>query len=429
LDSPIIQEKLLVITDDFTGATDTGVQFSKKQLRTIVITEKDLINKSLSNCDVLVIDTESRFDSKDTAYRKTFETGKIAKANNIKYIYKKLDSTFRGNIGAEISGIMDSLEIPHAIIVPALPSHGRTTRNGNVYVKGVILEETEVADDPKTPVKESYIPKIISHQTDKKTGVIHYDDVLSGKQSIIRSIQHLIDNGIQMIVIDAQEKDDLHIIASAIKEIQDNFLLVGSSGLAEYLPEYFDLKKDNKCNIIIAGSVSDVTRKQIDYVKEKLAVRLIDVEIEKLFTNEQLKEKNRIIAVIKESSDKGEDIIIRSASSKAVVKNSFEQGQVYGLDKSKVSEAIAIFLGEIVRHIINEIKINGILFTGGDIAIKAAQCLQVSGTIIQDEIVPGVPYGHFIEEKYKNITIVSKAGGFGDEDAIFQVLNFLKNKR
>ncbi len=136
----------------------------------------------------------------------------------------------------------------------------------------------------------------------------------------------------------------------------------------------------------------------------------------------------RILNLIKESSQTGQDIIIRSAASKAIVAKSFEQGQKYVLTRLQVSDTIASFLGEIARYVIEEIKINGVLFTGGDIAIKAAQCLNISGTIIQDEILPGIPYGYFIDEPYKNIMIASKAGGFGNEDAIFQVLNFLKNR-
>jgi 2-keto-3-deoxygluconate transporter len=422
-----IKEKILIIADDFTGANDTGVQFSMSHLRSIVITNKDFIEKTLNDCDVLVVDTESRFDDKETAYRKTHELGKIVKEKNIKYIYKKLDSTFRGNIGAEISGIMDSLEINHAILVPALPSYGRITKNGSVYVKGVLLAETEIADDPKTPVRESFIPKIISHQTDKKIEVINYDDVLAGEQNLIQKVRQHIKNGIQVIVIDAQEKEDLDLIASAISTIKEKVLFVGTSGLAEYLKKHFIIVKEKKSNIIIAGSVSEVTRKQIDYAKEKLAIMLIDINTEKLLTKEKKWEKNRIINIIKESSQKGEDIIIRSASSKDIVDKCFEKGQEYGLDRFQVSEIISSFLGEIARYIIQEIRINGILFTGGDTAIKAAQCLNISGTIIHDEIIPGVPYGHFAEEQYKNIIIVSKAGGFGNEDALIQVLNFLKN--
>ena len=62
--------KLLIVADDFTGASDTGVQFSKNHLKTIVITGTDYIRESLEKCDVLVLNTESRFDDAETAYRK-----------------------------------------------------------------------------------------------------------------------------------------------------------------------------------------------------------------------------------------------------------------------------------------------------------------------------------------------------------------------
>ena len=426
-DTGVIKEKLLIIADDFTGANDTGVQFSKSQLKTVMISNMDQISKSLESCDVLVVDSESRFDTKETAYRKTFDIGKTVKGKNIKYIYKKLDSTFRGNIGAEISGIMDSLDIRHTVLVPALPSHGRTTLDGNVYVKGILLANTETAEDPKTPVKESYIPKILSQQTDKMVAVINYTDVLSGEQNLVRIIRQHIYDGIHIIVIDACEEKDLALIASAVTGIKERLLFAGTSGLAGYLPEYFKLKKEKASNIIIAGSVSEITRNQLDYVRENSAVILINIETTRLFSNERDLEKGRIIDIIKRSSLSGEDIIIRSAPSIESVTESFEKGKEYGFDKFRVSELIASFLGEIAMYVVQEIRINGIFFTGGDTAIKAAQCLNVSGTIIRDEILPGIVYGNFIEEQYKNIIVITKAGGFGAEDAIWQVLKFLNN--
>lgn len=423
-----VNNKLLIVTDDYTGATDTGVQFSKKQLKSVLITNNKQIGKFITEYDVLVMDTESRSDNKDIAYKKTFEVGKKARAENIKYFYKKLDSTLRGNISAEISGLMDSLDINHAVVVPALPLYGRIIKDGNVYLNEILLAETEMARDPKTPVKESYIPKIISQQTDKKTGLINYKDVQEGKQHLIQKLQQHIKNGIQIIVIDAQENKDLSLIASAITSLKEKILIAGSSGLAGYLPEYLDIKKEKKSNLIIAGSVSEVTRKQLEYAESKLAVKLIDIDIEKLLSGKQNLEKTRIVQIIKESTQNGEDIIIRSASSKETVAKSFETGRKYGLDGFKVSETIALFLGEITKDILQKFKINGIMFTGGDTAIKAAQRLNITGTIIQDEILPGVPYGHYIEEQYRNITIVTKAGGFGNEETIVQVLNFLKNR-
>ena len=62
------------------------------------------------------------------------------------------------------------------------------------------------------------------------------------------------------------------------------------------------------------------------------------------------------------------------------------------------------------------------------IDFKITAVVESDGTVIENEIVPGIPYGHFADEEYKNVTIVTKAGGFGGDDAIFQVLKFL-NKR
>lgn len=423
------QGKILVVADDFTGSNDTGVQFAKRKLRSIVIMDKDKISKSLSDCDVLVVDTESRFDTRDKAYNKTYLIGIIVKTENIKCFYKKLDSTFRGNIGAEIAGLMDSLEIQHAVIVPAFPSNQRLTRNGMVYVKGELLADTETANDPRTPVTESFIPDILSRQTDKSTGLINFSDVHAGRERLIRILQQHIDNKIQLIVIDALSDEDLDLIASVTTSMKDRILFAGSPGLAQYLPKYLDSGNRKKSSVVIAGSVSDITRRQIDFAKESLAITVIDVETGKLFTGEEHQEKKRIMDIVSESSQKGEDIIIRSAQSREVVSGSFELGQKRGLSRSDVSEIVAHFLGDIAANIIKEIKINGILLTGGDTAIKTLQSLNISGTIIQDEIQAGIPYGHFIENQYSDIIVVTKAGGFGGEDAILQVLSFLTERQ
>jgi 2-keto-3-deoxygluconate permease len=427
-DQLIINDKLLVIADDFTGANDTGVQFRKAGLRSMVITNKQHISKSLKECDVLIVDTESRFADKVTAYRKTFETCQTASNSNIiKYYYKKLDSTLRGNIGAEISGMMDSLKINHAVVVPAYPSYGRTTVNGSVYLNGKLLEETEFADDPKTPINDSFIPRIISEQTDKKTAVINYDELLSGEGNLAQKLNQHIENGIQIIIIDAREDNDLDLIASVITNLKKQILPVGSTGFAEYLAKHLEFTKEKSSNIIIAGSVSEVTRRQIEYAKEKIDVEIIDVETDKLFARNKYRETKRIVEIIRECSLKGKDIIIRSAPTKTSVEESFKQGEKYGLSKNEVSDRIALFLGDLAKYIINEIKIKGILITGGDTAIKAAEKLDIKGTILGGEILPGIPHGNFVNEQYKNITIVSKAGGFGNDDAIFKVLNYLKS--
>ncbi len=218
--------------------------------------------------------------------------------------------------------------------------------------------------------------------------MINFNEVARGRDDLIQTINNHINKGVQMTVIDVCNNEDLETIASAMAGIKEEFLIAGSTGLAEYLPEYLGPVKKKKSNVIIAGSVSEVTIGQINYAIKKLPVKTVDVDIEILIAGKLNQEMGRIIDIINESSGNGEDIIIRSASSKDIVLKSFESGEKYGLSRFKVSEVIAKFLGELTRYIFNELAITGILITGGDTAIKAANALKISGTVIQDEILP-----------------------------------------
>lgn len=420
-------EKILIVADDLTGAVDTGVQFSMRHLKTIVVTGNEHLKESLKTCDVLVVDTESRFDETESAYRKAFETGYLARTENIKYFYKKLDSTMRGNVGAEISGLMDSLDISHTFVVPALPMYGRTTLNGNVYVSGVLLAETDYARDPKNPVKESFIPAIISRQTDKKTGVISFNDLLAGRQEFMKELHEIMNAGVQIIVIDAEDDEDIDLIASVLAEIEGRVMFAGCSGLAEKLAGHLDLKKEIQSSIVIAGSVNKVTMLQADYAVREFGFRITEIDTDKILNDHKSSEISRITNIVNEAVADGKDLIIRSAPSAEAVAKCFETGKKLGFDNFRVSDKIACFLGELSAEIVRKFSIKGIVLTGGDTAIKAMRSLNIHGIVIRDEILHGIPYGNFNDEMYKDIIVVTKAGGFGGEDALVQILNFLKN--
>ena len=424
--SPGINEKIIIVADDLTGAADTAVQFSKRGIKSLVINDMDKIGRSWNECDVLAVNTVSRSDTGDMAYRKTFKVGKILSGKDVKFIYKKIDSTLRGNIGAELSGLMDSLQINCSILVPALPEQGRTVIDGNLYVKNILLSDTEAKSDPTKPVTESYIPAIISQQAARKTAVINYARLLEGRDSLIDTIRQHINSNVQILIIDAKEKEDLRIIASALAGMKDKFLIAGSLGLAEFIPDFFLAEKIRKANIIIAGSVSNVTLRQLDYVKADPDTVQVDINIPGLIAGGKTKEKERIVAIVQDSCRKGKDIIIRSARDRDDMEKSFEAGMSSGLDRTEVSEIIASFLGEIAAEIIRGARINGMLLTGGDIALKTTKSLNVLGLIVENEILPGIPIGYFSDAAYKDIKIITKAGGFGTEDAIYKVLEFLK---
>ncbi len=420
--------KYVIIADDFTGANDTGVKFSKKSIKTIVTTKLEDFKVELMNCNTLVVDLESRFDDKDTAFEKAYQVSKNLKSMGIKKIYKKIDSTFRGNIGSEIDGAMEGGKFKATFLIPALPNAMRTTENGNVFLNDVLLEKTEISIDPRTPVKESFIPKILSIQSKRKVGLVNYEEIETGK--IKKRIDELFLNGCEIIIFDSITDNHLNLISTCIEKNfkNENIMMAGSAGFAEKIPRIYNLIPKAPPALLIAGSISEVTRKQIAFLREKSKIRAIKVDVENLFNGNKSLEKLEIMKEVENRYIKNEDILIYTTDKREEVNGIFSKIETNGLSLENISEKIANFLGEIAKEILEKFEISGLFLTGGDTAIKVSLALKAEGVIIKNEIIEGVPYGYFLDEKYKDIIIVSKAGAFGTEDAILKSLEFIKKE-
>ncbi len=57
-------------------------------------------------------------------------------------VYKKIDSTLRGNPWVELGAVMRELDVDRALVRPAFPEQGRTVSQGVLKVRGVPLVET-----------------------------------------------------------------------------------------------------------------------------------------------------------------------------------------------------------------------------------------------------------------------------------------------
>ena len=86
---------IYVIADDLTGATDTGVQFSKQGYNSSVVIVSDSDSQSALNpesfaaeTDVLVIDTETREVDPSTARRRIHQVLKNIPLSDKDIIYK-----------------------------------------------------------------------------------------------------------------------------------------------------------------------------------------------------------------------------------------------------------------------------------------------------------------------------------------------------
>src|SRR5699024_7655056 len=113
---------------------DCGVNFSEKGFNTTVIFDGNANTLNKINEEVLIYDTDSRSLDANKAYNRVYNIGEKLIGLGVPIIQKKIDSTFRGNIGAETQALIDLGEYDIALIIPGNPSLGRQTINGIHYI-------------------------------------------------------------------------------------------------------------------------------------------------------------------------------------------------------------------------------------------------------------------------------------------------------
>jgi D-threonate/D-erythronate kinase len=414
--------KLAVIADDLTGANDTAVQFAKHNIRSRVRIDFDQQKLLQETADVIVIDTDSRNISQVEAYDKVKKVCQALQNSGVKNIYKKVDSTLRGNLGTEIEAAAGVFHPEVVVIAPAFPSNKRVTVGGYHLLDNLPIELTEIAHAPKTPVNESRIVELLRKQTAVKIGVISLSTVMAGVEAVQQAIKHCLIRGENWIVFDAVLDEHLRVIVQATKNY-DEVLWVGSAGMAEQLPAFYQWSTQPQNGIIsgkgavlvVAGSVSQVTQGQICAALNLPNIKLIKMDVANLIQKNEL-EIARCIKQAKALFHQEKDVLIASAVSDRDVADAVSAGKRHGLSSDEVSEQIAVALGNIVSALTDE-SLAGMVLTGGDTAIHVCRSLEAEAIEVLEEVTVGIPLCRLVGGCCNGLQVVTKAGAFGNEDS------------
>lgn len=417
-----------VIADDLTGACDAGVQFSKAGLNTTVLLESDAITWVVSRCDVVVVNTDSRNDHPMNAYDVASKAAQLLTDSGVPRLYKKVDSTLRGNIGAEIDGVMDASGVDMCILAPAFPAGGRTTVSGRQLVNGELLEKSEVAEDPLAPTDLSYIPDIVARQSSQRVTHISLEEVRRGERFLADRFAALCctEHWHQIVVVDAKEQEDLRLIARAAESAGVSFVTAGSAGLAAELPSAFGLTASHdsaSCAkspggiLIVNGSSTMTSAEQVSVASEAPGVEKLDVDVDHdaLLSDEAYAAMiaNLSKAVCSKLRD-GNDVIVSVVRSETVSGGREIASRLKGL------------LSGIARAAVLSDLVNGIVVTGGDTSGAVLRTLCALGLKVKDEICPGIPLNIIVGGFADGMPVVTKAGGFGASDALLVAIRALR---
>ncbi|MGG2197519.1 four-carbon acid sugar kinase family protein [Paenibacillus validus] len=416
-------DNIIIVSDDLTGANDSGVQFAKHGIPTVVCIDDCQLPDPASEGTACVINVESRSLSPEEAYRKWGRLLESIDLSSYQIVFKKIDSTLRGNVGKEIQACMETGLFKAAIVVPAYPQKGRKTVGGYQLVHQQLLEDSEISRDPKFPVKHSKVSEIIRRQWNCSIGEIEISTIRSG--AWLSQLEALQRAGENVVVFDSATEDDIKQIVAELSG--QRVLWVGAAGLAEALAGQYPRQMLQTVQptegsggppvLVMAGSVSAVTLGQVECLKQDgFESLLIDPlifldEANGDKGNDRLLEIETISSKAKQCIASGKSVVIStdvSAAKRNQVQAFLQESGIGGMDGG---DRIADGMGKLAAAIMSQGSLAGAVLTGGDIAYRTCKHLGVRSLRIIDEVEEGLPL--CLTEGAWTMPIVTKAGAFG----------------
>ncbi len=354
---------VLILADDLTGALDTASQFGRGSF---VALNRELAGYKWK---YVSLSTDTRLAAPKEAERRVREILEvILESIGPRYLYKKVDSTMRGNVGAELSPIVSMLDSPLPF-TPAYPEQGRTVLNGRLYIRGVPLEETEYVRE--LPIVSSLIEEIV-RATSPDLTVGYWGEGDSG-------------------ILIAKEVPDRKALSLFFREIYDYRVMGGSAGLALELARWIGAEKGGTPRakgpiLFVSGSENEVAIRQLEALSKEIPVLEAD--------DSGIEEVARVLR-------EGGDAAIR-----------------FSLAKVKPSTL------ERIRRLLHEI--GGLVVVGGETLKRLIEGMGIAGVEIGEPPEEGLAAGWIVGGPIDGLPIVTKAGGFGKETTLIRVRRWLR---
>jgi uncharacterized protein YgbK (DUF1537 family) len=148
------------LADDLSGALDAAAAFHQAGRRVVIALDAGNW-PDVGPDDVVGVTTETRNAAPDVAAQAVTQAIACGRERGGRLLYKKIDSTLRGPVAAELAALLAALPEARVLFAPANPRVGRTVREGRLLVRGVPVVETEFGRDPIWPVRESSVRALL----------------------------------------------------------------------------------------------------------------------------------------------------------------------------------------------------------------------------------------------------------------------------
>lgn len=403
--------KLLIIADDLTGANDTAVTFASRGRRSTIHLDAQAVRDHGGDVAAVALDTRANWGGAADITRQTVDA---CASFNATMLYLKVDSTMRGTAALQIRGALTAQKQSQshaiAVVCPAFPAMGRTIENCQVLVDGIPVNDTASGKDRIAPVKTAdmreLVPGAVAIPTPTSAA-----DIVSAAQSA----------GTDTVIVDARNDGDLGQIAQAIVEGGEQFIPVGSAGLANALaalipvgPEHeqsFPPVRGNKPLLAVVTSIHEASQRQVSRwlsTPQGGPSAVFSPHPEQLINPDNLPYLSKQLEGLVGATDR--DVLIRA--NPALLEN----GPVSG-----ALSTLADSLAELAYTCLDVRPFSAFILIGGDGARAVLSHLQATTINVSGALAEGVPLGTIADGQAAGTPVVTKSGGFGGPELLVEI--------
>lgn len=346
-----------LIADDLTGALEAGATFRLRGW-TVAVQLRGVTSLASGSAPGLrIFSTESRnLPPPEAAAALRALLGDLGSDAGVP-LFKKIDSTLRGAVGAELAVLLAAFPRHRVLLSPANPLTGRTVSGGVLRVDGCPVHTTAFARDPGSPVLAESIAALLEMQ-----GIPAAE------------IGHGTAGEARICICDAVTAADVRAVVDRARREPGRWLLVGSSALGSALADALPPPSDRlpvevvpplRDVFLLCGSRHPASAAQLEALDRARGWAVVDIDVDAPAEN----------AVRRLARARGESRRVAAR---------------LRLPPQAGTHLIPAWIRHVLPVLDATRPLEGLFLTGGETAAAAAEALGVSRFDIAAEIEPGI---------------------------------------
>lgn len=379
-----------IVADDLSGAADCAASFAGAARPIPVYLQGALAE---GPCWALDTDTRAMDEAAAVAVTRGIFERLSADGTARQFVFKKIDSTLRGHVGAELAAALAAApQFAAVLVAPSFPQQGRTLEGGKLLVHGRAAAPAGHGGDLVAMLEAAGLKVAL----------------LRPAGGLLPAIAAALAAGARAIVADAASDAELALVAKALLQpAAPRLLAAGSAGLARAVAaqDAHEPAVDTPAAgpvLTVVGSFSPASAAQAAQVEQGGDALVLRLTASQWMHERHAGLRQDKCATARTALLQGRHVLFGVG------------GEVVQPFTRSLVQAIAAATAPLVPHAA------ACVLTGGDTARSMFDALGIACLQVAGEIEPGISFGRSASQGGRHFIL--KAGGFGDALALRRVI-------